>query len=290
MKGGFYSRREIAGLVQKIRSPYMGFGAGKVFFVNGSTGLDSNDGDDPENPLKTVTKALTKCVADRDDYIMIIKAGTDTHPIVVDVKRVHIIGVTGPTALVGPGYISGAAAGFRISADDVEIAGLNLFADATHPGIEIAAAEYCWRLWVHHCRFGITLPTQDGIVKAAGGVTEGPVGALIEDNIFGQEIGRDGIRVAAPTYTVFRNNLFMYHVGVGINITGGNFAEIFGNRFVGRNVEGDAITVTGEKGIVAHNWTAYQTTDGAALNTPYKDDGTNHWADNYINNTLIEPA
>lgn len=267
-------------------------GVGKVFWVNGFSGSDTLwDGFRPttdvhgDGPLKTIEEALSRCTALEDDYILVLRGGAEDHPIAVNVRRVHIIGITNiGTPQAFPGYLSGAHSCITVNEEHVEIAGLQLLSDDSHPAIELLGT--CWGLWVHHCSFGLTAPVQDGILSAV----ESPVGGLIENNIFGEQIARDGCRLAQATHCVFRNNLFLYNAaGIGLNL--GRFAEIFGNRFVARNDQGCAITVGGTNGIVAHNWAAYlKDVDGAAA-TPYEDTGTNHWSENYVNNVLtVLPA
>lgn len=288
MKGGFYSRGEIEGIVQKIRSPNMDFGAGKVFFVNGFSGSDGYPGDDPEKPLATVTRAHALCVAERGDYILVIRGGADTHPIVIDKARVHLIGVTGKAPQTYAGWTA-AEGPLQIAANQVEVAGLTFQADATHPGIEFTA--FSWGAWIHHCSFGTVMPTQDGILADVD--QEGPVGGLIEDCVFGRSIARDGIRLWAPTRAVIRNNIFRITGagGIGIHICGpGQFGAILGNVFAGiGGANGEAIRIDNAltvNGLVAGNRAGNLKGVDYGANVPFLDGGTNHWTDNYQNNTV----
>ncbi len=255
-------------------------GVGNTYFVDGQNGLDTNDGLTKDKPFKTIAHALTKCVAYHDDHILVLRGGAETHPIAVTVDRVHIIGVTnkGTPQTVG-GYAAGAAICMTIDAEHVEIAGLTFLADATHPAIDVLSQ--CWGLWIHHCSFGEAGIAQHGIAAD----NEGPVGGLIEHNVFGETIAENGCNLLGPTRTIFRNNIFRCLSGIGIKLYGGSFGAILDNVFATPDENGAAITATGTGGLVARNRAANGKAADYTTNDPFLDGGTNHWADNYQNNT-----
>ena len=84
---------------------------GRVFYVNGQTGDDDNNGVDPGTPFLTVEHALGLCEGWRNDYIIILRGGgAQDYPITVAVgkERVHIIGVTNDGVQRVPGFAAGA--------------------------------------------------------------------------------------------------------------------------------------------------------------------------------------
>jgi len=269
-------------------------GVGKVFWVDGINGSDTLwNGLRPTvvdkcGPLATVTEALTRCTALEDDYILVLNGGAHTHPIAVEVDRVHIIGITNPGApQTVAGWVSGAFSCITVDASHVEIAGFQILSNAGNPGIEILGQA--WGLWVHHCMFGGTVTTQDGIYS---GAVEGPVGGLIENNVFDLNIGRDGCRLYAPTRTVIRNNNFRCLAGIGVHIYGpGQFGAILDNDFATPDANGAAITIVSAitvDGLAAGNNAGCEKAADypAGTNDPYHDGGTNHWTDNYQNNVI----
>jgi len=76
-------------------------GGGEVFFVNGYGGLgnDNNNGRTPDQAWSTLTYALSQCVADRGDIIVVLnywQPAGEIWPILVDKNLVHIIGMAQP--------------------------------------------------------------------------------------------------------------------------------------------------------------------------------------------------
>jgi len=264
-------------------------GIGRVFYVNGQEGDDANNGIDPGTPFETITEALTHCtVAFENDYIVVLRGGgaEASFPIVIDTARVHIIGVSNDVAQRTPGYAAGAFPVFRIAADQVEIAGLQLLTDNANPAIEITTPA--WGAWIRYCSFGTTVDVQDGIFAGV----EGPVAGCIENNWFGHRVIRDGMRLMAPTRTIIRNNIFREVAGIGINITAGGaeVGAIIGNYFYAPIAlaagAGWGITINGSGGIIADN-RASQTGDATGTN-PYVDTSgagvasrLNGWSNNY---------
>lgn len=308
MKGGFYSRGEIEGIVQKIRNPHLAFGKGKVFYVDGAVGSNGNDGDDPEKPLLTIQYALSLCVNYRDDYIIVLNTNggaSESFPITVTKSRVHIIGldvgngkyprlsadVYGDTAAFLLCEAAGDAAGGE--GGYFEIAGFRLSGGATHgaiefpvcttPGATLKARGVIRNNWigrVHAARDGIYMPALTDVPEL-----------VIEDNIFGLGITRDGIRVDYnATRTIIRRNLF--RVGaIGINVPGHIAAGwILDNLFVMSGVvAGRAITLTNTDGIFV-NGNHAQTGKTAMGVIPYVDGGANDWGTNYQDIVEVLPA
>lgn len=237
-----------------------------VFFVDGTDGVGDNGvntlGQIPDDPFLTITHALSKCTADKNDFIFILnyyQATGETWPIVISKAQVHIIGLgysSGPCNWVQP---TGDTAAFAISspANGCEIAGLEIGAGATHAGIEVIYGGV-WNIHIRDCGFG----TENGMTGAYGirtsnGVLGGElINALIENNRFGIKLTASGIEICSAKTgpnsiegCIIRDNIFKINSGdVGINVafTSADFADggIFNNKFIlAEDSTGDAITL-----------------------------------------------
>lgn len=308
MGKGFYSRREIEGIVNKIRSPSLPFGAGKVFFVNCIDGSDSNPGDDPARPLKTIGYALGLCQARRDDYIICLKnqvTSVETFPIVIDKHQVHIIGLGGMGAPID--LLAADAPVFQFAGEDgynarCELAGFTLGASGGYPCIDVLKTTVYAHL--HDLQLGEGHVAQDGIMgnDIAGSEL---VWSRIERCLFGKELTRDGIRTGVNagslTFCHILDNVFSRYGGIGINnrvVAAAVGGTILRNKFF-QKIGGDkgcAITI-----VAAQNWMIddnHAMEDAAEPgNNPYLDTTTgdltttkNAWGLNYKGLTATFPA
>lgn len=285
-------------------------GIGKVFYVHHFAGDNNNNGVDPGTPFATITYALTQCVADRNDYIIVLDAwdSEPAYPILVDVNRVHIIGVSLPGTGLFVKMNSGAGnnqAVFQIgdgaTGQYVEIAGFSLAGGALHGCIDCNQARGAW---IHHCWFGhdeagAAMTPRDGIALIDGN-TEG---ALIENcRFFGVAgagpvagvISGDGVSnrnypgISNFDYSIIRNSTFQ-GLGFGIWLDLAVGAQITSNFFaVGADIAvGEAITLFAPGNpclgcLIANNIATHD--DAAVAFNPYRDigsPGTNAWAMNY---------
>jgi len=296
MPGGFFSRSEIENIVARVRSPHIRFGAGKVIFVDGISGADSNPPDDPAKPLKTIAYALGLCRNDKDDYIVVLDCYQQeaSWPIVVDKSRVHIIGLD-----VGNGKFPrmappGDTAVFQVGDKGYfEIAGFSLGAGAAHACIEVEAGGVEARGILHDLWLGWTESGQDGILVPDN--TDAPE-LEIADSFFGSGLTRDGVRLAGnSTRGIIRRNLFNKVGGIGINAlkAGSDIRAILSNVFrCADAADGEAITLAAGVGnaVIDDNRAA----EGAVAmtNNPYRDlsGSLNAWGANYRSNALILPA
>ena len=269
----------------------LGPGAGNIFYVNGYTGVDTNDGLTPGTAMLTVSAAMDLCTdaAGQNDYIIVLRypsagAAGEVWPIAVDVESVHVIGA----GLYGAStacWIAPPAdtAAFTISKHGVEIAGFDLAAGATHGCIENIGAF--WRAHIHHNDFAMQRDAQDGIRTGVGNV-DCPHW-LIENNVFGE--GVDNVSRAHiycmhnMTRSIIRNNLFRVGTGVvGVHLQGlcTGYISILDNYFqVFDNAAGEAITTSASAiGLAAGNVAA----EGKAAlgNNPYVDGGAFSWGNN----------
>lgn len=268
--------------------PLYGFmqeSAGDVFYVHGTSGLDTNDGSTPETALLTITAALALCTAGANDYIFVISypgdAGEAVWPIPIDTSKVHIIGT--PTQASPSPLINAPAdtACFTIyaSAGNTEIAGLEFTAGATAACIQNDGVV--WKAHIHHNDFGWQAGARDGILLT-GAVD--PPHWYIHDNRFGLGITRNGIRLEHnSTRSVIKDNLFNVVSGaVGVHLQGLCTGHIFvlDNYFLVADVgAGEAITTSATAlGLAAGNVAA----EGKAAlgNIPYVDGGAFSWGNN----------
>lgn len=288
-----------------------GAGIGRVFYVQAFTGNDANEGIDPAAPFATIAHALTQCVDDHNDYIIVLDAWQEAMPIDIDVTRVHILGLS-----ISPNHpfvmlnATADTAIFTVTAlsNNCEIAGFSFGGGATHAAIENVGGTPMG-LYIHDCEFGHSFAgdtPQDGIF-----INVNATNLRVERCTFlgneaegGGTITRDGIRFLGggiPLGGVFRDNVFTGIPGVGINIVAvaansGGFI-ICGNMFFAEIADakaaGWAITLnaTVKGSLVAHNF-ASQTGDDTG-NNPYRDLTTgvlatclNGWVANYAGNAL----
>ena len=230
---------------------------GNVFWVDGVSGDDSQDGLAPNKPLKKIDTALGLCSNDNNDYIFVLDCyQQDTFPIVVDVTKVHIIGIVNKSnryAVMAP---SGDTAIFTISGtgNDCEIAGFDLSAGAAHGSIELNNPI---GIHIHDCLFGCNQAggtPQDGIIAETGQYN--PIHGVIENckfygtgNSSNGKLTRDGIRgtgggAANWKNMTIRNNIFLGIPGIGIDLDRAQGAMILDNRFaLDANTAGAAITL-----------------------------------------------
>lgn len=267
-------------------------GIGKVFYVWGGGGDDSQEGTDPNFPLNTIATAIGKCSNSKNDYIFVLDHYQETFPISVSVSYVHILGLMSPPAVWLTA--SGSTSIFSIAADGFEIAGFEFGAGSTSAAIEWGASKGYGT--IHDCFFGWMQAGRDGInvtsYEAAG--------TIIENCWFGSNITRDGIRIAAAmTRGAIRNNIFRRVPGIGINVTVSmSQGQILDNTFsLDDDVNGEAISLidAGSEGkiMVFGNRAANGMLSNGYAYNPYRDtyaNTINDWGLNYQGNRVVEPV
>jgi len=290
---------------------------GNVYYVNGFTGLDTRTGLNPNYPLLTIAHALTHCVNDHDDYIIVLDHWQEAWPVAINVTRVHIIGVG-----VDPShpYVAlNAAADTAIfnltgASNNCEIAGFSFGGGNTRAGIENLGGSPMG-IYIHDCAFGHIFAgdtPQDGIRCDGGNFTN----IRVENNNFygalapgGGTITRSGIRWISggdPVGGTIKGNVFK---GLTIAINFIQVAPASGGFIVTDNLFfldiadagpfGWAITVNGPNnliGCIFQNNHATQTGDGTG-NIPYRDLSTgvaattlNGWVMNYSGIVALIPS
>lgn len=289
---------------------------GRVFYVSHfAPGDNANNGIDPGTPFLTITYALTQCVANRNDYIIVLDSwaeDTETWPIPVSVDRVHIIGMSNPTGMytkIKPPDASDTAT-FYVTGDYVEIAGFDIGSGDSHGGVELAQGRCCW---IHHCSFGSEEANKAGATPPYGIsiYADSNLFCLIEECHFqgsdGNALGviaTDGLSTrGAPGAVSFgrsvvRDCIFrgLPSCGIYLHLAGAN--TIKDNVFAsGANVAGAAITLDVPGGItlgnlVVGNKAVWGETSAAHIN-PYLDNcgaDVNFWVGNYWGEGLTVPG
>lgn len=279
---------------------------GKKFYVNGA-GSAVGGGATPSNdndgtallPFATITYALSQCVNDRGDAIVVTdyyQPSGETWPISVNKSLVSIIGLPSPVGGAWGGFcpwVVGVASGnypfFDIVANNVLIANFGLSAgSASYPcitmddevgvvridrcrfnqgtyGVELASGDAGYGIEITNCWF------QNGL--ASGGIyfNDDPAHCLIAGNYFDRLAGAAISIVQGAGTAIIENHISLatgYSAGAGITLASG----------VGRcYVDG--------------NHASIDNVTGASGNNPYVDGGTtNSWGVNYYGTTLTVPA
>jgi len=215
-------------LFQQLEGAKAGYGSvGNIFFVHGLAGNNANSGLVPAAPFLTITHALTQCVADHDDYIIVLDHWQEV--VAINVTRVHIIGVTknATQAFVQMNAAADTAI-FTVTAlsNHCEIAGFSFGGGATHAAIENQGGTPM-QLHIHDCLFGHFFAgqtPQDGIDIELNATNIRIERCTFYGNGAGTTgtITRDGIRFVGGGDTLggcIRDCRFLNIPGVGINVT-----------------------------------------------------------------------
>jgi hypothetical protein len=279
---------------------------GNIFYVDGIAGNNLNDGLSPDTPWLTITYALTQCVADHDDYIIVMDHWQEV--VTLNVTRVHLIGIPhNANHSFVQMNAAGATAIITVSAlsNNCEIAGFSFGGGPANAGIENVAGTPLG-LYIHHCQFGHSFAgdtPQDGIRIGLNATNI----RIEKCSFYGDHacgtITRDGIRwngAGDPLNGTIIDNQFLAPGGIGINfiavaaVSGG--ITIKDNVFAcAHDVQGDAITLgaTCAGFLVVGNKALCGEITAGMVNNPYFDGAplaSNHWMCNYKGNALVDPA
>lgn len=278
------------------------FNLGRVFYVdNGITGnSDSQEGTDPNHPLKTLQAGIDKCTDDQGDYVMVLDCyAEDTPPILFNSATTHVIGLSLPGSWGWTVLVESANDLITLSGNYMEIAGLSLAPtgkDAIH--VSTSAGAYCW---LHNLNFGVAAGTVVNGIEFDG--TSAFTNSLVEDCFFGltpTTLSAYGIKGNGIQYTV-RNCVFKQIGTAAIYIVGtqGGGGNIYNNIFYANIASAESagwavyLYGTGCEGwMICNNWAAQTGTSQG--NNPYKDTSTgsattnkNGWACNYDGAALV---
>ena len=231
-------------------------GRGSIFYVDGTNGVDTNDGLSPDLPFLTVTAAIAACTTGANDYIFILEypstaPGTETFPIALNKSHVHLIGVPKQASRRNVCLFcqDGATNTLELGADadDCEIAGIEFGATTAACIYADSPTPFTCRVHFHDCEFGWIRTCTYGIhIEDNGSDTPH---WLVENNRFGENCTAAGIyNDYNSTRSFYRNNFFTVATNaVGIHLAGLCTGKIFilDNYFqVTDQAAGEAITVT----------------------------------------------
>jgi len=272
---------------------------GTIFYVDGTNGLDTNDGLTPTTAVLTITYALSLCTANANDYIFIVgypgDAGEAAWPIPINKAKVHIIGTpvqAAPSPLIDA---TGNFGCFEISVGNVEIAGLEMTCG-------VSAAEACistdggvWKANIHHNFFAWQNSAVHGIYLSSDADSVDCPHWWIHHNRFGDKMTGHNIFIAYnSTRTIIEDNLFLGVAsgtsGVFVDQAGAAVGAILNNKFkVADAGDGEAIEfVAGTAGCLVDGNVAMEGTV-AVTQEPYRDLGANHWGVNWTTNAVDLP-
>jgi hypothetical protein len=274
-------------------------GIGDVFYVDGTNGLDTNDGLTPSTPVLTITYALSLCTAGENDYIIVLgypgDAGEAVWPIPVNVSKVHIIGTPAQAAPSPFINATGNFGCFTISASNVEIAGLEFSCGVSAAEACIATSGGVWKGHIHHNFFAWQDAAVHGIYLSNDTDSVDCPHWHIHDNRFGDKMTGHNIFIAYnSTRTIIEDNLFFGVAsgasGIYVDQAGANVGAILDNVFkVADAGDGEAIEfVAGTAGTVVSGNVALEGTV-AMTQEPYRDLGSNHWGVNWKTNAVDLP-
>lgn len=297
---------------------------GRVYHINTEgavyAGDDANSGLEYEHPLATITEALSRCVAGRNDYILIHdywRPTGETWPIVPDKKQVHIMGVAQaglPYPAIHPeddvpAFVLGSSGQYG------EIAYLTIGGGGSFGGINIEhytggdMEGQVDGFWIHHNTFGhVWFGTPECGIQKLNSSIHPSHGVVIEENEFLGDLasGKGAIKgnaidilgttdgKAIKNWTIRWNRFKGCYIGV--NLVRAYDPEVTENYFV------IADAVTGEAITLAANCTGAMVIDNKAINgmlnagythNPFRDlsaHPANHWGMNYRGNQVIEPV
>lgn len=274
----------------------LGPGYANVYYVNGVTwangfaaGNDGNSGLSIDDPLATLTKALSLCTDEGNDAIILLDfwaPTNETWPIAVDKSNVSIFGIQHHFMQGWIWLYSASAACMDITGSNVYIEGLNFYPSASKACVTMD--DGAQRVWLNKCGFhvgtcGVDLDADD----TSSGIE-------ITNSFFSASLSAGGIDVDDdPAFMHIAGCHFDRLTGDCINISAGAGHRIVDNTFALKaNTQGLAITLqTGvARAFVSGNHAAYGV---ASTTSPYDDEGTvttNNWGLNYLGGTAIDPA
>lgn len=284
-----------AHLFQHMRNPV----AGNIYYVEGTGGLDTNDGRTLETAFETITHALTVTESDNNDYIFVrrVDNAAETFPITVADSFVHLIGMpygASPRPQILP---PGDTHGVEVDAGGVEIAGFDFGAAEANLDACINIDANQWRIHIHHCNFAWQTEAYDCIR------INGDNQSYIHHNMFGAHgFSNCGICITDAMRTRIEDNVFFVLNSLvgggqyGIYVTSTlQYGVIKNNTFlVPDAMSGEAIFLTSYgrsiidgnhamSDTVAMGFNPYRDTTGAAQNR-------HGWGANYANAALTLPV
>lgn len=280
-------------------------GVGKVFWVDGTSGVADAEGTDPNHPLETITEALDHCTTRKGDAIIVLQNSpsapptNETFPIDIDKAGVLLAGLYSRGIMSDSGFGSDEqnVACLSINADYVTVEGLYLGIDnlGSNGGV-IEGAKSCFAFTLRQCMIEAQYAATYGFYT--GATWDFPY-LLIEDCIFGSGQGSkfsaNAIRLFnASMNSIIRRNLFRHSTAAAIKcLASCGGVGILDNRFqVNSNLAGGAITLDdgSSRIFVDGNHAGFGMT---SMNNPYLDsngDNSNDWGTNWDQEAATLPG
>lgn len=278
---------------------------GETYFVDMSSGSDGRRGRNPKDPLKTITAAMDKCVANRGDAIVVMAASPsspaseETFPIAMDTGGVLLAGLYSRGLLSDSGFGTDVLNGntIEVSANYCTIENLYLgvkTGGSTANVIAGTASSYGFTL--RNCLIENQYTALAGFYT--GSAYDFPY-LLIEDNKFGGSAATanftNAIKLFNATFGVIRRNLITASDGYAISIlaTCGE-VMILDNRIqCYADTDGYAIYAASgsSNNYITGNECAHGYNDTS--NDPYWDangDDSNDWGRNYVGDDIEYPS
>lgn len=281
-------------------------GVGKVFFVDGTDGVDTNSGREPDSPVLTVKQALSLCTADKGDIIQILKNSpsspheSETWPIAVNKQGVTIRGTLGASGGMlsdsGIGSDEANVATFEIGAAYVTIEDMYIgcAGEGSDTGIiTFNGTNNYFGTTIRRCTFETQYIAAYGVYAAH----DQPY-LLIEDCVFGRHdiagYTTANIYLGNCTAGMIRRNVFPCVTALGISVGAGcHNLTVLDNRFsLASDTVGMGITAAdGSSGCYFDGNRAAFGMDTMAFR-PFRDlnnDNSNNWGLNYRLGATITP-
>jgi len=280
---------------------------GKVFFVDGTGGLDTQEGTDPAYPLLTMTAAIAKCTAGKGDIVIVLRnspsapPATETFPVALNKAGMLLTGLYSRGLLSDSGFAADAAdtACLQVGANYVTVENLYLgcSGNSLTGVIDGDVAVAYWAFTVRNCMFNIQGSSKYGLSGVSG---IGPY-LLVEDNVFGRDKGTAWFTTAAiaildnATGGIIRRNQ-VAGGAIGIYIDG----RAVGIRILDNDIQmytdgaGVGITISAGSGqgcYINRNHASFGM--GADGQNPYLDqhgDDSNTWGLNWAQEAVQLPA
>ena len=297
---------------------------GRVYHINTASavypGDDANSGLEYEHPILTIDGALGRCVAGRNDYILIHdywRPSGEAAPIVVNKLKVHIVGVAQPNlpypalhpATDIPALVLGSSGQYS------EIAYLTIGGGDTFGGINIGfytggdQEGQVDGVWIHHNTFGhVWFGTPACGIQKLAAQNRPSHAVLIEDNEFLGDLANCAGAItgnaidllpavaarAVKNWTIRRNRFKGCYIGV--NAVYGYDLEVTDNlHIVADAVNGEAVSLAATMfgSMVADNKAMNGMLNAGYTYNPFRDlaaNTVNHWSMNRRGNAVIEPV
>ncbi len=286
-----------------------------VFYVNGKDGVgdDNNSGLKPSEPLLTVTEAISKCVANRGDIIVILdywQPTGETWPILINKHAVHIIGMAQPHLPIHAIHPPDDTACFELSSlgQYGSIGRLTIGGGVSHGGIEFGKNGQADGFAIHDCWFGHQWfgTPKHGILNPAD-ATRGGYGMRIERCTFlgglancKGKITANAIELLATATAMATRDLEILDCVFKGNAKAINLYRSY-DAVIARNLFVVPDSGTGEAVTLGTNCEGCGIDDNHSMsgkaadpdNNPFVDgaaDGKNHWGLNYNGLTATLPG